>query len=108
LAGVQQRLGRDAAAVQAGAAQLVPLDDRDRQPQFGSPEGRGVAAAAGAQDNDVVLTVRCAHVDSPRYPAVGVIAAILSLRSGPRVTRCTTTPRFGVPFAPTDGASPVD
>ena len=39
LGGVQQRLGRDAAAVQAGAADLVLLDQRDRQPELGRAEG---------------------------------------------------------------------
>ena len=35
LAGVQQRLGRDAAAVQAGPADLVLLDTADAQPELG-------------------------------------------------------------------------
>ena len=51
---VQQRLGRDAAHVQAGAAELALLDERDRQAQLGRPQGAGVAAAATSEDDDVV------------------------------------------------------
>ena len=51
---VQQRLGRDAARVQAGAAELALLDQRDRQAELGRPERAGVAAAATTEDDDVV------------------------------------------------------
>ena len=53
LGGVQQRLGRDAAVVQAGAAHLVRLDQGDGHAQLGGAQGGGVAAAASAQDDDV-------------------------------------------------------
>ena len=55
---VQQRLGRDAAVVQAGAADLVLLDQRDRHAELGGAEGAGVAAAAAAEDHDVELGLR--------------------------------------------------
>ena len=51
---VQQRLGRDAAAVQAGAADLVLLDQRDTLAQLGRAQRAGVAAAAAAENDDVV------------------------------------------------------
>ena len=117
LAGVQQRLGRDAAPVQAGAADLVLLDQRDRQPEFGGPEGRRVAAAAAAQNDDVVTIVRCVHGDSQVHgcegrkelatrPGKGYGAlAILSLPTADPVTRCAMTRPFGVPFPATDGFS---
>ena len=43
---MQDRLGRNAAAVQAGAAHLVLLDQADAQPELGGPEGAGVTPAA--------------------------------------------------------------
>ena len=55
LGGVQQRLGRDAAAVQAGAADLVLLHHRDRQPGRRGVEGRRVSAGAAAEDDEVVV-----------------------------------------------------
>ena len=51
---VQQRLGRDAAAVQAGAADLVLLDQGDALAELGRAQRAGVAAAAAAEDDDVV------------------------------------------------------
>ena len=51
---VQQGLGGDAAAVQAGAAELVLLDQGDRLAQLGGAQRAGVTAAAAAQDDDVV------------------------------------------------------
>ena len=51
--GVQQRLGRDAAAVQADAAQaLVPLDQDDFLAEVGRVKGRGIAARARAHNDD--------------------------------------------------------
>ncbi len=60
LGGVQQGLRRDAAAVQARAADLVALDHGDREVQLGGAQGGRVPAAAGAEDDDVVhlLAVR--------------------------------------------------
>ena len=55
LGGVQQRLGRDAAAVQAGAAELVLLDQGDRQAELGGAQRARVAAAAAAEDDQVEL-----------------------------------------------------
>ena len=50
--GVQQRLGGDAADVQAHAAErLVALDQHRLQPEVGGAEGRRVAAGTGA-DHD--------------------------------------------------------
>src|SRR3569833_880085 len=46
LGGVQQRLGRDAAAVEARAAQLVLLDEQDALAQLHRAQRAGVAAAA--------------------------------------------------------------
>src|SRR3954453_9829594 len=55
---VQQRLGRDAADVEAHAAEaLVALDQDDLQTEVGGAEGGGVAARAGAEDDDVGVVV---------------------------------------------------
>ncbi len=40
--------------METGAADLVLVDERDAQPQLGGTEGGGVAAGAGADDDEVV------------------------------------------------------
>ena len=55
LGGVQQRLGRDAAAVQAGAADLLLLHQRHRQAGGRGVQRGGVAAGTAAEDDDVVV-----------------------------------------------------
>ena len=53
--GVQHRLRRDAADVQADAAEaLVALDQRDLEAEVGGAERRRVAADAGADDHDAL------------------------------------------------------
>ena len=52
---VQQCLGRDAADVQAGAAQgVAPLNHSRFQAQLRATNGANVAAGAGTDDDDVV------------------------------------------------------
>lgn len=51
LAGVQQCLRRDTAVVQAGAADLALLDQCDVQAQLSPAQGRGITAAATAEDH---------------------------------------------------------
>ena len=51
---LEQRLGRDAAPQQAGAAQrFLPLDDRRLQAQLRRADGRDVAAGPGANHDEV-------------------------------------------------------
>src|SRR5699024_1189862 len=50
LSGVQQRLGGDAAGVQARAANLVGLDKGHTHTQLRTPKGRSVPTATGTQD----------------------------------------------------------
>src|SRR5690606_38133698 len=52
---VQQRLRRDAAAVQAGAADLVLLDQGDFLAEIAGAQRGRVAAAASAEDDEVEL-----------------------------------------------------
>ena len=55
---VQQRLGRDAADVQADAAEaLVALDEDDVEAEVGGAERGGVAADAGAEDEQLGVVV---------------------------------------------------
>ena len=51
LTGVQQRLGGDAAVVQAGAAELVLLDQGDVQAQLRPAQGSGVTTATASEDH---------------------------------------------------------
>lgn len=51
LARVQQSLRGDAAVVQAGAAELVLLDQGNVQTQLGCAQSRGVTATATAEDH---------------------------------------------------------
>jgi hypothetical protein len=64
---VQQCLGGDAAAVEAGAAELVLLDDDDALAELSGPEGARVPTASAAEDDDVVRALvghrRLLHTD---------------------------------------------
>ncbi len=51
LTGVQQSLGGNATPVQAGAADLVLLDQGDVQAQLRPAQGRGVTTATTAEDH---------------------------------------------------------
>src|SRR5690606_14530081 len=53
LAGLEQGLGRDAAPVQADAAQVLALDDGDLLAQLAGADGGDIAAGAGADDDEV-------------------------------------------------------
>ena len=66
---MQQRLGRDAADVEADAAQgLAGVHQHDGLSEVGGAEGRGVAARPGAQDQDLAGDV----VDAGRRAAGGL------------------------------------
>ena len=78
LAGVQQGLGRDAAAVQAGAADLVLLDQDNRLAELGGPQRCGIAAAAAAEDDEVGLVIsHCAAPARRRCPGMAGRVSIL-------------------------------
>ncbi len=53
----QQRLGRNAAPVQADAAEIVALDDRGLEAELRRADRGDVAAGAGADDDDVEIRV---------------------------------------------------
>ena len=67
LGGVQQGLGGDAAVVEAGAAELALLDEADGEAQLHGAQGRGVAAAAAAEYQDVefLRSCRIGHENAP-------------------------------------------
>ena len=97
LGGVQQRLGRDAAAVQAGAAHLVRLDQGDRQPGGGGVERRRVTAGAAAQDDDVVVGHLRLHPHArATFRSVSAISAgcgMIASSSGGLVASACSSPR---------------
>src|SRR4029077_16794432 len=54
--GLQERLGRDAAEVQAGAAEVfAAFDQRHAHPELSGPDRRDVAAVPAADDDEVEL-----------------------------------------------------
>ena len=71
LAGVQQRLRRDAAAVQARAAELVLLDQCHRQVELCGPQRGRVTAAAATENYDVKLAHEISY-DAATAPGEGV------------------------------------
>ena len=59
---VQERLGGDAALVEAGAAEpLARVHHHRLEPQFRAAERRGVPAGSAAQDGDIHLVDEIAH-----------------------------------------------
>ena len=50
----QQRLGRDAAPVEADAAEILALDDRGLEPELRRADRRDIAAGARAENDEVV------------------------------------------------------
>ena len=55
--GAQQRLGGNAAPVQANAAEVFALDDSRLEAKLGGADGRHIAAGAGADDENVETIV---------------------------------------------------
>jgi hypothetical protein len=52
----QQRLGRDAAPVRADAGEMLALDDCGPEAELRGPDCSDIAAGAGADDDDVVVS----------------------------------------------------
>ena len=63
----QQRLGRDAAPVEADAAEQLALDDRGLQAQLRRADRRDIAAGPRAEDDEVV-SVRHSMLPKPLSP----------------------------------------
>ena len=90
----QQRLGRDAAPVEADAAEVLALDDRGLEAKLRRADRGDIAAGAGAEHDDVV--------DS----AIGFLFSrdlarpvILVERNEVEVAPMQRAPRIAVPFA---------
>ena len=62
---VQQGLGRDTAAVQAGAADLVLLDQRHPHTELGGTERARVTTTAAAEDHEVEVVSASADMYAP-------------------------------------------
>ena len=54
----QQRLGRNAAPVEADAAEIIALDDGRLEAELRGADGGDIAAGAGADDQDVEIACR--------------------------------------------------
>src|SRR6476619_771420 len=54
LGGAEQRLGRDAAPVEADAAKLLALHDRDLEPELRGADRGNIAAGARTEDDEIV------------------------------------------------------
>ncbi len=77
LGGAQQRLGRDAAPVEADAAEMLALDDGGLEAELGGADGGDVAARPAA-DDDHVIDIR----HGPCTPAPDPRLAIRPVRAG--------------------------
>ena len=51
----QQRLGRDAADVEADSAPVLRFDDRGVQAELRGANSRDISAGAGPEDDDVIV-----------------------------------------------------
>ena len=58
----QQRLGRDAADVEADPAPVLLLDDGDRLAELGGADRGDVPTGAGTEDDDVEVRSRLASL----------------------------------------------
>src|ERR1039458_2704373 len=79
----QQRLGRDAAPIEADAPQIFALDDRSLEAKLRRTNRGNVAARTGADDYDV--EARLSHLSSPVCAAC-YKSRLLSSAAGP-ITR---------------------
>ena len=88
----QQRLGGDAAPVEADAAQIVALDDGRLEAELGGADGRDVAAGARADDDDVeallshggaLLRAGLRRSETPRGPGDAAGGPVIQANSPP-------------------------
>jgi len=78
---VQEGLRRDAAAVQAGAAQLLLLDDRNPEAKLGSSDGADIPGGAATDDGYVERLIGQTPRFYPPYVCQGCgIPACLAFR----------------------------
>lgn len=96
--GAQQRLGRNAAPVEADPAQMLPLDDRRLQAQLRRTNGGHVSARTRTDNDNVVIL---SHV----FPTFGQAALrvkstqscfLLSSKSGTASARATSSKPFSL------------
>jgi hypothetical protein len=82
LGGAEQRLGRDAAPVEADPAQMLALDDRGRETELARADRGDVAAGPGADQDDIEGCVGHAFPRSMiRRPADGIAQAARTVPS---------------------------
>ena len=99
---VQQRLGGDAADVEADAAEaLVALDEHGLQAEVGGAEGGGVAAGARADDDDIdAIAVARVSADGRFVSFAGSSAFASSFGGSSSFAGCPSdsSVRIGVPW----------
>src|SRR3569833_2893941 len=72
LGGPEQRLGRDAAPVEADAAELLALDDGGLEAELRRPDSRDIAAGPRTEDDEIVAVRHggpsccCGSVQTPK------------------------------------------
>ena len=71
---MEQRLRRDAADIQAGAADILLLDDADARAQLRRANRGDIAADTRADHHDVKLILFCSHDRLLNNVASGAIA----------------------------------
>ncbi len=88
LGDVQQRLRRDAADVEADAAERrVALDEHDAATEIGGAKGSGVAARPGAEHDDVGAQVRHQSRMRRRSASSAARRPVKRAPSAPSITR---------------------
>src|SRR5260370_21099735 len=94
----QERLGRNAAPVEADAAQIVALDHRSLESELSRTDGGDVAPRPGADDDDV--EARLSHFRSLRsHPRPNRIGHHTSISIGFSI-RALNAPSNCAPSAP--------
>ena len=83
----QQRLGRDAAPVEADAAEQLALDDRGLEPELRGADRGDIAAGPGAEDDEVVWVSHCFFLRRDRAAAGSLSSSATKVNSPSATTR---------------------
>ena len=87
----QQRLGRDAAPVEADAAKVLALDDRGLEAELGRADRGHIAARPGAEHDDVVRFSHCSTSFAATSRGLSFSSSATNLKR-PHATRVSVSP----------------